>query len=98
MLPGLYQDKNYKYIDDIISINTEPTKAYFLAAYLVRTQQSSMQHVNPGSVDQIIGLEVPSGTRPIDIEMVDNPPIFNLNLQEQVRPNYNQESKLKLQE
>ena len=30
--------------------------------------------------------------------MVENPPIFNYHLQEQVHPYYNQESKLKLQE
>ena len=57
-----------------------------------------MHHVNPESVDPIVGLDVPSGTRPIDTEMVENPPILNPNLQEQARLNYDQESKLRLQE
>ena len=85
MLLGLCQDKNYKYINDIIRTNTEPTQAYFLSAYLIRTQQSSTHHVNPGSIDPIIGLDVPSGARPIDIEVVENPPLFNPNLKEQVQ-------------
>ena len=96
-LPNLCEDKNYKYIDEIISTNTKLTQTYFLSAYLVRTQQSSMQHVNLESDDPIIGLDVPSGTSPICIEMVENPPIFNQNLQEQVQPDYDQESKLKSQ-
>ena len=98
VLPGHCQDNNYKYINGIIITNTEPTQAHFLFVYLVRTQGSSTHHVNPGSVDPIIGLDVPSGASPIDTEMVENPPIFNPNLQEQVRPDYRHESNLKLQE
>ena len=30
------KDKNYKYIDDIVSTNNKITKAYFLPAYLVK--------------------------------------------------------------
>ena len=97
-LPGLCQDKNYKYINDIISTNTKLTKVYFLFVYLVRTQRSSTHHENLRFINPIIGLEVLSGTSPIDIEMIENPLIFNLNLQEQVPPDYDQESKLKLQE
>ena len=60
-LPGFFKDKNYKYIDDIISTNTKPTQVYFLLVYPVRTQRSSMHHVNLGSVNSFIGLDVPSG-------------------------------------
>ena len=74
-LLGLCQDNNYKYIDNFISTNTKRTQTYFLLAYTVRTQRSSMHHVNLGSVDPIIGLDVLSGASPIDIEMVENPPI-----------------------
>ena len=48
--------------------------------------------MNPGSVNPIIGLDISSGARPIDTEVVENPPIFNPNLQEQVKLNYDQES------
>ena len=61
-------------------------------------QRSSMHHANPGSVYPIVGLDVASGTSPMDTEMVENPPIFNPNLQEEVQLNYNQESKMRLEE
>ena len=54
--------------------------------------------MNPGSVDPIIGLDVPSKASPIDTKVVENPPMFNPNFQEQTWLNQNQESKLKLQE
>ena len=97
-IPSLCWDKNYKYTNDIISTNTKPTQSYFLSAYPVRTQQLSTHHVNLRSVDPIIGLDTPSGFRLIDIEMVENPPIFNPNLQEQVQLDFGQEAKMQLQE
>ena len=51
-----------------------------------------------GSTNPIIGLDVPSGVSPIDIDMVENPPISNPDLKKQVQPDYNQELTLKLQE
>ena len=65
-LPDLCQEKYYKYISGIISTNTEPTQAYFLLAYLIRTQWSSTHHMNQGFVNPIIGIDVPSGSSPID--------------------------------
>ena len=97
-LPSFCQDKNYKYIDDIICTNTKLTNAYFLPAYLLTTQQSSTYHLNLGSVGLIVKLDVPSGARPTCTERVEKSPIFGPNLQEQVILDYNQESKLKLQE
>ena len=82
-LLNLCQDKQYEYISDIISTNTKPTQASFFSTHPVRTQPSSTHHVNPGSINPIIGLDVPSGTSPIDTEIVENLPIFNPNLQEQ---------------
>ena len=49
-----------------------------------------------GSIDSIIGLDVPFGTSAINTEIVEIPPIFNPNPKEQARLNYNQESKMKL--
>ena len=43
-LLSLCQDKNYKHFHDIISANTKSTQAYFLLAYPVRPQQSSIHH------------------------------------------------------
>ena len=54
--------------------------------------------MNQGSVNPIVGLDVTSSASPIDSKMVENPPIFNPNIQEQSWLNYNQELKLKLQE
>ena len=98
MLPDLCQDKYYDYINDIISTNTKPTQDYFLSDHPIRTQRSSKYHVKPGSINLIIGLDILSGISPIDTEMVKNPPSFNPNLQEQALLNYDQESKMKLQE
>ena len=97
-LPGFCKDKNYKYIDGIISTNTELTEAYFLPAYPVKTQRSSMHHLNLEFVDPIVGLDVLSSASPTCAEMVEKSPIFNSNLQEQVLSDYDQQSKLKLQE
>ena len=54
--------------------------------------------MNPGSVDPILGLDVPSGASPTCTEMVEKSPIFDSNLQEQVLLDYGQALKLKLQE
>ena len=54
--------------------------------------------MNSGSINPIIGLDVPSNASPIDTEMIESPSIFNPNIQEQVQLNYSQELKLKLQE
>ena len=43
--------------NDIISLNTELAKAYFLLAYPVRTQRSYTHHVNLGSANSIVGLD-----------------------------------------
>ena len=48
-----------------------------------------------GSINPIIGLDVPSSTSPINTEMVEIPPIFNPNLQEKACLKYDQESKMK---
>ena len=65
-------------------MNTKPTQAYFLLACPVKPQRLFTHHVNPGSVNPIIGLNVLCSVRPINIEMLENLPIFILNLQEQV--------------
>ena len=67
-LSSFYNDKNYKYIDDIISTNTELTEAYFLPAYPVRIQQSSAHYMSLRSVDPIVGIDVPSGASSTCIE------------------------------
>ena len=50
-----------------------------------------------GSVDQITGLDVPSGNSPIDIEMVETTPIFNPIFKEQSCLSYDDESKMRMQ-
>ena len=78
----IYQDKHHDYIPDIISSNTKLTQAYFLSNHPIKRWHSSKHHIKLGLVDPIIGLDVSSGNSPIDPEMVENTPIFNLNPQE----------------
>ena len=82
-LPNICQDKHYDYINDIVCTNTKPTQDYFLLNHPIKTQQSSMHYVKPESTNPIIRMDVPSDNSPIDTEMVENPPIFKGNLQEQ---------------
>ena len=89
-LPIFCADKNYRYIDDIICTNTKLTKANFVPSYLVITQWLSMYHVNLGSVNPIVGLNIPSGARPTCTEMIEKSPIFYPNFQEQVLSDYDQ--------
>ena len=96
-LPDLCQDKYYDYIPDIISTNTKLTQEYFLSYHRIKRLRSSKHHVKLGNVNPIIGLDVPSSTSPVNSKMVENTPIFNPNLQEQSRLNYNQKSKMKFQ-
>ena len=58
-IPLLYQDHHYDYISDIIITNIEPTQEKFLSDILIKRQPK--QHVKPGIVNPIIGLDVPSG-------------------------------------
>ena len=62
------------------------------------SQLPSTYHVNIGSVDLTIRLDVLSGACPTCAEMVEKSPIFDPNLKEQQLSNHNQTSKLKLQE
>ena len=87
-LPGLFEDKNYKYIDDIISTNTKSSQAYSLLVCKLEKKLSSTHHVNLESVDPIKGLDVPSGVNPFGIKTVKNPTIFNPNFHEQVQPDF----------
>ena len=66
--------------------------------YPVIIQRSSTHYVNLGSIDPIVGLDVPYSVRPTCTKMVEKSPIFAPNLQKQVLSDYNQELKLKLQE
>ena len=65
-----------------ISTNSKPTQDFFLLNHSIKTQRSSKYHMKPRSTNPIIGLDVSSGTSPINNEMLKNPSIFNLNLQE----------------
>ena len=96
-LPGFCKDKNYKYSGYIISTNTELKKAHFLPVYSVRTERSPTHHVNLGSIEPTIGLDVPFIVSPTCTKMVEKSSIFNPNLVKQVISDYNQELKLKLQ-
>ena len=98
VIPYLCQHKHYDYIPDIISTNTEPTQEYFLSDHPIKRRCSSKHHVKLGSVNPIIGIDVPSGTSPINSEMVEIAPIFNPNLQEQHCLDYNEESTTKSHE
>ena len=76
-----------------------PSQDEIISCPITQLEQkwSSKHRVKPGFIDQIIGLDVSSDTSPFDTKRVENPPIFNLYLQEQAGLNYNQESKMKLQ-
>ena len=89
------QDKHYDYIPDIINSNTKQTQEYFLSDHPIERRHSSEHHVKLGFVNPIIGLDVLSGNSPINPEMVESTPIFNLYPQKQHRLNYNQESNVK---
>ena len=77
----LCQDNHYDYISDIISTNIEPTQEEFLSNHLIKRRHPSKHHVKLGVVDPIIGLDVPSGNRPINSEMVEVTLISNTNPQ-----------------
>ena len=79
-LDSLCQDKHYGYIPYIICTNTKPTKEYFLSNHPIKRCGSLKHHVKLGFIDPIIGLDVISGTSPIDSEMVKITPIFNRNI------------------
>ena len=79
------QDKHYNYIPAIISSNTKPTQKCFLSNYSIKRRHTSKHYIKLGFIDPVIGLDVPSGNSPIDPEMVDNTPIFNLNPKDQQR-------------
>ena len=79
-LPGFCTYKNYKYINDIICTKTKLTEAIFLPVYPFTTQWSFKYYVNIGSVNPIVGLDIPSGARPTYTEMVEKSFLFNSNL------------------
>ena len=80
-LPFFCQDNHYVYISDIISTNIEPTQEEFLLDHPIKRQPPSEHHVNPGVVNPIIGLNVPSGNVPINSDIVEVTPISNTNPQ-----------------
>ena len=86
----LCQDKNYDYISDIISINTEPTQEYFVSDHSIKRQHSSKHHVKLGVVDHNIGLDVLSGNSLIDSEKIEDTPISNPYPQVHHQSDYNQ--------
>ena len=76
-IPYLCQDKHYDNISDIISTNTEPTQEHFLSDHLIKRQSSFKHHVKLTVVNNIIGLDVPSGNSPINSETVEDTLISN---------------------
>ena len=98
-ISAICQYKHYDDIPDIISSNTKPTQEYFFSNHPIKRQHTSEHHVKLGFVNPIIELDVWSSNSPIDLEMVENTPIFNSNPQEQHQClDYNQESNVKSQE
>ena len=91
-IPDLCQDKHYDYISDIISASTEPTQEYFLSDHLIKRRRSSKHHAKLGVVDNIIGLDVPSGNSPINSETVEDTPISKPYPRVHHGSDYNQES------
>jgi len=61
-------------------MNTKLTEANFLPMYPVTTHHLSTYHVNIGSIDPIVGLDVPSGARPTRTELLEKSSIFKQNL------------------
>ena len=68
-----------------------------MSDYPIKRQHSFKHHLKLGSIDPMIGLDVPSGTSPINSEMVEITPIYKSNLQEQSCLSYDQELNMKSQ-
>ena len=96
-LPVFCADKGYRFINDVIRTNIELLEAAFLPIYPDATQWSFTYHVQIIVVDPIAVQDANSVCvmRP---EMQQKSHIFDPNFQKQLLLDYDQKSKLKLQE
>ena len=96
-LPVFCADKGYRFIDNVICTNTELLKATFLPTYPEPALWSSTYHVQLDVVDLLV-LPDFQGVCVLRTEIQQKSHIFAPNLQNQLLLDYNQKSKLKLQE
>ena len=96
-LPVFCADKGYRFIDDIIRTNKELLEAAFLPAYPDPTRWSTTYHVQVATVNPN-GTPDSKGILPVVMELQMKSHVSDPNLQKQLLSEYDQKSKLKLQE
>ena len=96
-LPVFCADKGYRFIDEIIRTNKELVEAAFMPTYPDPTRWSTTYHVQVATVNPS-GTPDSKGILPVIMELQQKSHVSDPNLQKQLLSEYDQKSKLKLQE
>ena len=98
ILPVLYADKGFKFVDNVICTNKGLIKTNHLQAYLDETLWSTIVNVKINTVDPTATPDAQTGACPIIKAVLKKTRVFGANMQKKLLSEYDLNYKIKSQE